>query len=350
MALRLHTCLAIPDNDVVSPSNDLSFDNLTRTSTGSSIRSDTAIVPTGFDNSYRNETLASEECTLRSYQSDIKMGTAIYLYIPSKPTVVTNVFQVRSITVGAFNGRSEYALAVAPDPTCQVLASSNGANLAAGAFASGTGTLNTTSTTTNRFSASGTISVPTTGGTTVLTYTGKTSGSFTGCQWISGSGTVATNAVVTQQANLRLALPSSVPWVTTIPYPVASWFRFETYAVMGTANNNGELHGGIFLDPADTVADDSFASTSLDTGIQSERIQYEVTAYGTASAAPASAPPPIQWVAKSMSGGDVGAIGTNGFTQPGPDPDPDPDPDPEPPPTTNTGRVTYFIFDGTNLT
>lgn len=364
MPARLHTCQGIdgngiPDGDIITTANDTSFDFLQRTGTSAGVvRSDTLLTPPGFDNSYKLESVSGEECNLRTYDSSIIMGQAVYLYIPSKPTVATTFSQVRSITVGAFSGRAEAFLMIAPDPTTTVASGSNGANLTGavvghGDFSIGTGVIDVANTNTNRFSGCtgdlgvATISIPSTGTTYVISYTGKTTSTFTGCQWISGSGTIATGATVTQEANLRLSLPASFPWVTELPYPIADWFKFEWFVVMGTTNTTGQLHGGLFYDPLGTVPDAAFASTALDTGIISERVQYEVMAEGRCSSVVTDVTS-FQWLSQTLSGDSVGSIGTNGFLQPDPEPDPDPDPEP-PPPAANTGRVSYFVFDGVNL-
>lgn len=350
MTAKVHVPLDIPDGDVVTPSNDLSWDFLNRTSTGSFIDCDTAIKPTGFDASYRTQSLTSEECNLRSYQSDIYQGTSLLLYIPAKPAVATTIFQVRTITVGAFNGRADMSLMVAPDMTTTVAVTSNGADLAAGAFAAGTGVLNVASTTSfspGSVAYPGTISVPTSGTSpTVLSYTGKTSTTFTGCQWISGSGTVTTGATVTQEAGIRLSLPLATAWVAP-GYPVASWFRVEAFVKMGTTTSNGELHFGMFPTIDSTTPDSAYENLAASTGLQSERVQYEVTAHGRCSSVVADTTA-FQWVAKDLSGSDIGAIGTHVFTQPDPDPGPDPDPDPPPTPSTTIPRLESFTFDGAN--
>jgi hypothetical protein len=359
MARRQHVLIDdIPDGDEITPSNE-SFDFLTRTSASSKIVCDTALAPLtppAAEGAFRIESLASEICDLRDYESQVLMGASFDLWIPAQPAVITTVSQIRTLTVGAFTGRSELSLVVAPDATTTVAAGSNGATLTGavvghGDFSIGTGVLDVANTNTLFFapasvSQPATITVDSTGVDYVLTYTGKTTGTFTGCQWISGSGTVATGGVVLQEASIRLGLPASYPHVTSIPYPVAAWFRIEYFALMGTTTSDGQILFGMFLDPAGTVPDASYSNLAANVGVQSERTQYEQVAYGRCSPTSTDVTNIQLRHVQTITGADVGAIGTHVWVEPEP-----PDPEPEPPvdPPTNAGRLFYHVFDGTNL-
>ncbi len=101
-------------------------------------------------------------------------------------------------------GRMDFTGVEWVSPTCVVASGSNGGEISTiatwGATFGGNGVLKVGSTISPNFPTSGTIQVAASGSTTaVVTYTGTTATSFTGCAYVSGSaiGTVATNGLVT---------------------------------------------------------------------------------------------------------------------------------------------------------
>jgi hypothetical protein len=97
------------------------------------------------------------------------------------------------------NGTSDYGYwAEIPYGGCEVASGSNGINVST---FTGSGTLNVNSTlgfpSASINSTQGSITVVTSGTNAVITYTGTTATTFTGCTTVSGSGTLATNNAVT---------------------------------------------------------------------------------------------------------------------------------------------------------
>lgn len=347
MANRKHILIDdIPDGDVITTTNE-SFDDMIRTSSGSYLRADHTDPVAAGVGSFLFDNLSNENVDVRDFLPDIYVGSSFYLWVPAKPAIKKTISQIRTLTVGAFSGRSELDVMVLPDATTTVTAG-GGTDLAAGAFLAGTGVLTVDNTNTMHFkSTNGTISVPTSGGTTVLSYGTKTTTTFQNCQWISGSGTVSNGATVTQEASLRLGSPVGTIFVS-LPYAVAAWQRIEYFAKMGTTTANGEIYFGHYTLGAPTTPVSFYQSLTANVGIQAERVQYESVAYGACSPLVADTTGIKLAYINTLSGSSIGALGTHGWVD---DvvPPPDPDPDPDPPPTQNNNRLVPHRFDGTNL-
>lgn len=348
MTVTQHAPVDIPHGDVITTAND-NWDLLTRTTSSPTITADNIEVPSIELASYAVNPVTGEICDLREFLElgTTKAGAVIYFYVPSAPTAVVTFWQLRTSTVGAFSGRDMVNLQLTTPPATTVAAGSNGVNTST--FA-GAGVLNCGSST--GFNAGtdvgspGTITVATAGTPAVISYTGKTTTTFTGCTTLSGGGVLATGGAINQDPALRIQLQGANYYVSQ-PYAMAQWNRLEIQVEMGTTTTDGIVRFAHYEDDTDAAALVGIEkiATNVDTGLISERVEYTSEAFGRCSPAVSDVTSGFRFIGQVRQGVHIGTLGNVWETLVV-----DPPPEEEEPPIIpeQFTRVRSFVSDGDN--
>lgn len=122
--------------------------------------------------------------TSMSAQADSGLSTGVVYYDPTTAALVTSA---------TTNGTGISDTGATDTPTTAVTVASNGTNVST---YTGAGVLSATNPIVALFATTGYLSVVTSSGVAILSYTGTTSTTFTGVTTVSGTGTVSTGAAI----------------------------------------------------------------------------------------------------------------------------------------------------------
>lgn len=224
--------------------------------------------------------VVSTECWVRRNFAvpDTTAMISFYVRIPSKPTATSTIAQLRHGTAA-----TGFVQMTAPDTT--IAAGSNGVNTST--FA-GAGVLNVASSTAFATTGSGTgaLTVATGGTPATITYTGKTSTTFTGCNTTAGGGVMSTGGAVSQPQAFRVQTVGGTTVHTTLPISLNSWYRCELRQAMGSTSSNGTTEFAYYTlaSPA-TAVQTAYSSAATNTGVIATDTAYTNVRYGRCSSA-----------------------------------------------------------------